>query len=280
MHILTFDMEEWYYLYHNPYRYLVRQETGGSFSLERITRKIFRFLEEKNFKATFFWQGGEARRYPTLVRELKEHGHEIGIHPFPHLKIERMGRKVFKTNVEKAIKTLEDIAGEKVTSYRAPFFSLTRKSTWALEILKDLGIECDSSTVVGRRFGNRFLPPTPCLIKKDDRTLMKEFPVTSFPIFRFDFKYGGSGYFRITPYKILDRRLATAPYVMSYFHPRDFDLYIHKKIKGNLYLKVKYRVGAQRAFRNLNKLSESLSWTSLEQANSKINWDKAEIIEL
>lgn len=279
MHILTFDVEEWYYLFHHPHRYLALREKESSVSLESITRKIFRFLEEKKLKATFFWVGEDAERYPGLVRELKDYGHEIGVHSFSHIKIEPMGKDIFRANLEKAVDIIQDITGQKVTSYRAPFFSLNRKSLWLPEILKGAGIECDSSTVENRRIGGRIVPSAP-FIFKNKGIAIKEFPVTSFSVFHFDFKYGGSGYFRITPYKFLDRRFRSSPYVMSYFHPRDFDLSIHKKIYRNPYLKFKYRIGTHRAFQNLNKLSETISWTSLERADRKINWDIAEIIEI
>lgn len=279
MHILTFDVEEWYYLYTYPYKYLTNRSREIPLSLERETRKIFRLLEDKNCKATFFWLGEEAERYPMLVRELKDHGHEIGVHSFSHLKIEQMGKNAFKMNLEKAVKTIEDIAGQKVTSYRAPFFSLTWKSLWALEILKDLGIECDSSTVEKRHIGSQNIPATPFIIKNNGIAL-KEFPATSFPVFRFDFKYASSGYFRVTPYNFLYHKMSTSPYLLSYFHPRDFDRAIHKKIRWNPYLRLKYRIGAGQAFMQLDKLSDVIPWVSLQEAQNLINWDEVKVIEI
>ncbi len=279
MHILTFDIEAWYHLYTRPYKHVILQKDQFSTSLERETRRIFHLMEEKNIKATFFWLGEDAERLPGLVRELNDYGHEIGVHSFSHLKIREMDRMTFKVNTEKVLKTIEDMTGEKVKSYRAPDFSMTVKDIWALEVLKDLGIERDCSIIAGSRFGNRIIPDAPFFIKNNG-IIMKEFPVSSIPVFRHNFKYAGSGYFRITPYKFLYRKITTSPYVMSYFHPRDFDTDIHEKIKWNPYLKLKYRISTDRAFRNLDKLSEQVPWISLHEAENRINWDTVEVVEI
>ena len=249
------------------------------YSLEWETNRIFHFLEEKNIKATFFWLGSDAERNSLLVRELNDYGHEIAVHSFSHLKIGKTNKMNFKINTEKAVKTIEDILGKKVKSYRAPNFSLTGKNIWALEILKELGIERDCSTAIGRSIGNVVLPPAPFIIKHNG-IAMKEFPASSLSILGNEYKYAGSGYFRITPYKLLYHKMTTAPYLMSYFHPRDFDSLIHKKIGWNPYLKFKYRIGTQRAFQNLNKLSDEIPWTSVQDACSIVDWNKAKMIQI
>ncbi|MBE0649567.1 MAG: polysaccharide deacetylase family protein [Bacteroidales bacterium] len=279
MHILTFDIEEWYHLYDHPKRFLTSQKNSHGFSLVKETNRIFRLLEEKNLKATFFWVGEEAQKYPLLVKELNKCGHEVGVHSLSHSKISRENQKMFKTNTEIAVKTIEDIIGVKVKSYRAPAFSLTNESLWALEVLTDLGIEYDNSTVVRKNLGGQIIPSTPFIIKNKD-IMMKEFPVNSFSLFGFNYKYGGSGYFRVAPYKFLNPRLISSPYLMSYFHPRDFDKSIHRKIGPNPLLKLKYRLGTQRAFRNLETLSKDILWTSIRDAAKKVNWDKTKIIEV
>ncbi len=190
-----------------------------------------------------------------------------------------MDKVTFKLNTEQALKTIEDITGEKVKSYRAPDFSITEKDLWALEILQDLGIERDCSTIAGSHFGGQIIPAAPFLIKNNG-VVLKEFPVSSFPFLGHNFKYAGSGYFRITPYGFLNHKITTSPYVMSYFHPRDFDTLIHKKIKWDPYLKLKYRMGAGRAFRHLGQLSEVIPWISLREAENGIDWEAAEVVEI
>ena len=69
-----------------------------------------------------------------------------------------------------------------------------------------------------------------------------------------------------------------SPYIMSYFHPRDFDIQIHRLIQANPLMKLKYRIGTKSAFTKLEKLSEKVKWVSLNQATAQINWDVAESI--
>ena len=279
MHILTFDIEAWYHLYPKSYKHIILPKDLYPLSLEKETRKIFHLLEQKNLKATFFWLGGDAKKHPGLVRELYNYGHEIGVHSFSHLRIKEMDKITFKLNTEKTLKIIEDITGEKVKSYRAPDFSITKNDLWALEILKDLGFERDCSTIAGSHFGGRIIPSAPFLIKNNG-VVLKEFPVSSFSFLSYNFKYGGSGYFRITPYRFLYRKMTTSPYVMSYFHPRDFDTMIHKKIKWNPYLKLKYRMGARRAFRHLGQLFEVFPWIPLREAENRMDWEEAEVVEI
>lgn len=62
-----------------------------------------------------------------------------------HIKVSDLTPEEFRRNTELVIKTLEDITGNPVTSYRAPGFSVNRKTSWAFEILSELVIEKDSS---------------------------------------------------------------------------------------------------------------------------------------
>ena len=279
MHILTFDIEAWYYLYNHPERFLRLPEKRSPGFLEKETTRIFHFLEERDLKATFFWLGADAKPCSSLVRKLHDSGHEIGVHSFFHAKIGAIDPGMFRSDTERAVKTLEDITGEKIKSYRAPIFSLTDESLWALEILHSLGIENDSSMVTGRQLGSRRVPSQPFLISNKGM-VMKEFPVTAFQMYGFDFRYSGSGFFRIAPYRFLHRKMTASGYVMSYFHPRDFDLHIHRKIKWNPYLKFKYRIGAKRAFDNMGRLSEENRWTSLRDSSQSVDWNMAEVMNL
>ena len=248
-------------------------------NLERNTDRICQFLEEKNLKASFFWLGSEAKRYPELVRKINALGHEIGVHSFYHIKVNELSENVFRENTSKAIETLEDISGKKVKAYRAPGLSMNEKTLWAFETLIDLGIEMDSSLLTGQFVDNKRIPNQP-FIADFNGLKIREFPISSFPFLNHSFNYGGSGYFRISPYKFLQKRITKSPYIMSYFHPRDFDLNIHRKISGNPYLKLKYRIGAENAFQKLEKLSEKVNWISLEKASGQMNWCDAKIVRL
>jgi len=248
-------------------------------NLEKNLDKICRFLNENKLKATFFWLGWEAARYSHLVRRIHNLGHEIGVHSYYHIRLNDLGKNEFQKNTARAIKILEDITGKKVRAYRAPGLSMNNKTFWAFEVLSELGIGADSSLVTGSFIGKQCVPDHPFIMNYHG-VKMQEFPVSSFWLFNHSFNYSGSGYFRITPYWFLRKEFVESPYTMSYFHPRDFDLNIHKMIKRNPYMKLKYRVGTKSAFHKLEKLSEKINWMSLEKASVQMNWEQAKTINL
>src|SRR4029077_8060818 len=94
---------------------------------------------------TFFWLGPVAIEYPGLLRRLVESGHEIGCHGWTHEPIYTMTPSRFKDETKRALNAIANVTGRPVRVYRAPYFSITKKSLWALEVLADLGVACDSS---------------------------------------------------------------------------------------------------------------------------------------
>lgn len=115
MNVLTFDTEEWYiekaYCSARSSRYLV---------FDRYLKSILDLLDEQNLKATFFCVGGLAKEFPQVVRLIADKGHDIGCHSNTHKFLYAMDRETLKADTEIAIKSLEDVAGKKVMSYRAP----------------------------------------------------------------------------------------------------------------------------------------------------------------
>lgn len=109
------------------------------------TRLILELLKKYHTKATFFIVGWTAERAPELVREIMHHGHEIGCHSYLHRKIYDLTPEEFRKDTIKAKDILEQITGKSIAGYRAPSYSITKKSLWALNILKELGFEYDSS---------------------------------------------------------------------------------------------------------------------------------------
>jgi len=279
MHILTFDIEDWFHTFDKAYYNRPALWETLSTSLEENVNRISGFLDKMGLKATFFWLGWEAHRYPQLVKKLLEQGHEIAAHSYFHTKISDLSPKTFYKDTERVVKTLEDITGKKVKSYRAPGMSINSSTLWALDILSELGIEEDSSLVTGQLLNGKIIPDRP-LVVDFKGSIVREFPVSSFPIFGKAFNYSSSGYFRITPFWYIQKKILNKPYTMSYFHPRDFDVGVHKFIKGNPYLKLKYRLGAKSTFHKLEQLTGNTNWISVEEADRQVNWDEVETLVL
>jgi peptidoglycan/xylan/chitin deacetylase (PgdA/CDA1 family) len=105
-----------------------------------------------------------AEQHPALVREIQAAGHEIGTHGYSHTLIYRQTPAVFREELTRSVRVLEDLTGGRVLGHRAPFFSITKDSLWALDILRELGLRYDSSIfpVKNYRYGIEDFPRWPC----------------------------------------------------------------------------------------------------------------------
>ena len=109
------------------------------------TRRLLRLLNRHDVQATFFVLGWVADRYPDLVREIHRSGHEIGSHSYWHRLVYDLSPEEFRDDLRRSRDVLEDLIGVPVTAYRAPSFSITKRSLWALDILIEEGFCVDSS---------------------------------------------------------------------------------------------------------------------------------------
>src|SRR5690606_8478481 len=184
MHILTFDVEEWFHILDN---YSTKTEDKWSKYETRIhdnIDRIFMLLQENNVKATFLCLGWTARRYPELIKTTDSWGHDIGSHSDMHQLAYEQTRKEFAADLETSVKTIEDITGKKVISYRAPGFSVTEQNTWVFEELVKQGIEIDCSIFPANRAHGGFPSfgiSKPCIIKTPNSQI-KEFPLNLFEV--------------------------------------------------------------------------------------------------
>ena len=172
--------------------------------------------------------------------------------------------------------SLEDVIGEKVNSYRAPAFTITPHTSWALEILAEEGFEYDSSIFPAKRsFGgfNLDLTEPAELVNKNYR--MREFPVNFKELGGKRLMYCGGGYFRFVPFPLIDHWMKATDYNMAYFHIRDFDAQ-QKAVLSLRYFKSYY--GIKGAFSKFERLLEEHRFISLRQAIERVNWEKSKFL--
>lgn len=282
MNILTFDLEEWFHILNNPSTDNESSWSNFEYRLRSNIDRILSLLDESNNIATFFCLGWVARKYPEIIREINSLGHEIGSHSNQHQLIYRHDRSFFKTDLQLSINVLEDITGEKVKAYRAPGFSLIKSTLWVFEELALNGIEYDCSIFLGnhshggriKRFGTK-----PSIVKFDGLEI-KEFPVNSFKFFQKEIAFSGGGYFRFLPYQVIKRLMNKADYIMTYFHPRDFDY--QQPIISDLsnFRKFKSYYGLKGAFTKAERFVVDYDFISLNHANKVIDWNKVEKYQL
>ncbi len=192
------------------------------------TRRILRIFDEHSVRATFFVLGWVAEKFPFLVREIDNAGHEIGSHSYWHRLIYQLTPAEFREDLRRSKQVLEEIISKPVTSYRAPSFSITRHSLWALDILVEEGIVFDSSIFPTRhdRYGipNAVREIHP--LETSAGTLW-EFPMSVVKLPGATIPASGGGYFRLYPYSFTKRLLSqinrSGRPLMFYLHPWEID---------------------------------------------------------
>ena len=282
MNILTFDIEEWFHILDNDSTKNENDWINYESRIHSNMDKIYEILDATNSKASFFVLGWIAEKYPELIREICDRGHEIGSHTHLHQLVYDQDRNTFYQDVDRSIKTLEDISGKKVRMFRAPGFSITETNKWAFEVLYELGIEIDSSVFPALRSHGgfaKFGTAEPSILNYNGAQL-KEFPINACNILNKSLIFSGGGYFRLFPYNTIKSFTKKSNYVMSYFHPRDFDPkqpMIHDLSRIR---KFKSYVGLNGSQKKLVNWLNDFEFTDIATANDIIDWKKVRKIEL
>ncbi|MCZ2341399.1 MAG: polysaccharide deacetylase family protein [Bacteroidales bacterium] len=197
--------------------------------MEETTRRILDRLAAYRVRATFYIVGEIARTHPGLIRDIAAAGHEIGSHGWDHRRVHTFTPESFRRDLVQSREALEEVSGTPVVGYRAPTFSVTRQTAWAVDVLAECGLRYDSSIFPVRhdRYGVPDAPRTPFLVAGPSRSLL-ELPPTTWRLAGQNLPVAGGGYFRLFPPFCMDRGIAqqhrlSLPVAMLYFHPWEFD---------------------------------------------------------
>lgn len=188
---------------------------------------ILRLLKKHGVLATFFIVGWIAENHPDMVRDIVKDNHDIGCHSYWHRNIYDLTPEEFREDTLRAKTILEKICNRKITAYRAPSYSITQKSLWALDILSELGFKVDSS-IFPIRHDIYGIPAAPRFRYKLPQQGMEEFPMSTAILFGQRIPVAGGGYFRLLPYwftKFALKRINNKekqPFVF-YMHPWEID---------------------------------------------------------
>ncbi len=195
-------------------------------TVEENTRVVLDLLDAHGTRATFFCLGWIAARRPALVRRIRERGHEVACHGYAHKAIHLQDPDEFRRDVTSAKKILEDAVGEEVIGYRAPTYSITQRTMWAIPIIEEAGFAYDSSIfpIYHDTYG---IPDAPRFPHRIPQTALAEFPISTFRIAGVNVPVSGGGYFRLLPYpvtRVCLRSLTSGgdPFIF-YIHPWELD---------------------------------------------------------
>jgi polysaccharide deacetylase family protein (PEP-CTERM system associated) len=165
------------------------------------TERLLDLFDEYEVRATFFVLGCVGERFPQLVADIAKRGHEVASHGYAHRLVYDQTPKAFRDDVRRAKTILEDSAGRGVLGYRAPSYSITPRSLWAIDILIEEGYSYDSSIfpIHHDRYGIPVSGREPYAIHRDSGTLV-EIPGSTAQLGTMNLPVAGGGYFRILPY--------------------------------------------------------------------------------
>lgn len=236
--VFTIDVEDWFHILEVTGTPDLASWDSHPSRLETNFRVLLELLAAHKVHATCFVLGWVARRFPLLLREAADLGHEIASHGFGHQIVHGISPREFRKDIRSAKAAIEDATGESVLGYRAPGFSITRTTPWAFDEIIEAGYTYDSS-VFPDNHGHGGLPGAPrhpYIIHSASGDLI-EFPVSiADTVFGPRCCFGG-GYLRLTPLWLL---LAMAERVRNdrrgvvwYIHPREIDPR-HPRLKMSL----------------------------------------------
>lgn len=165
------------------------------------TERLLQIFDEHHITATFFVLGWVAERFPSLVTRIATLGHEVASHGYGHRLIYDQTPQAFRDDVRRSKGLLEAAAGRRVRGYRAPSYSVTPRSLWALDVLIEEGYTYDSSIFPIRhdRYGIPLCPRHPYVLHRPGGALV-EAPASTATAGPLNLPIGGGGYFRILPY--------------------------------------------------------------------------------
>lgn len=229
--VLSFDVEEHHRI--EAAAHLAVPESMKQDYARRMadrTRLILDRLADRNLKATFFIVGEIAHSHPALVRDIAAAGHEVASHSWDHRRVHRFDPVSFREDLRRSKDALEEATGRPVVGFRAPTFSITSETGWAIDVLAECGFTYDSSIFPVRhdRYGIPNAPRQPFLAAGRELSLL-ELPPATYRRFGLNLPVAGGGYFRLFPPAVMRagiRQLSAEtvlPVAVLYFHPWEFD---------------------------------------------------------
>lgn len=256
------DFEDWFQGIEVPMKHWDQYASR----IEKGTEPLLDLLETSRVKATFFALGYIAKNNPEWIKRLSEKGHELASHGYSHEKVYNLSPQAFREEIATTKKLIEDLTGKPVVAYRAPYFSITPKSLWALEILAEEGytIDCSISPIKTWRYGIANCPDEIFYIPEVGIT---EFPVSPFKLFTKRIAIGGA-YFRIFPYfftrKGIRKRTSNGNPTMFYIHPWEYDPK-HPVVKFHWKARLTHYTGLTNTIPYTKKLLKDFSFVTVSE---------------
>ena len=266
---LSVDVEDWFQV--GAFESVIERDDWSSLidRVERNVREILDMFDAAEVKATFFALGWVAKRHGGLMREIVSRGHELASHGWDHGRVFRMDRQSFAEDISRARKVLEDAAGVPILGYRAPSFSIDRRTPWAFMELAEQGYLYSSSVapVSHDHYGWAEAPrfafhPIPGVS-------LVELPVTTAMFAGKRLAAGGGGFFRVIPYSftrwaIRQVNRTNARPAIFYFHPWEIDPGQPRVAGAPLKSRLRHYTNLDRMAAKLRQLVGEFAWGRMD----------------
>jgi len=229
LNAFSVDLEEYFHV--SNFASLIERSRWDALPsrVKDSTRRLLDAIDATRNRATFFVLGWIAERHPALVREIAARGHEIACHGYGHELVYELGPERFRADLRRARAAIEQATGTVVNGYRAPSYSITAASLWALQILVEEGFRYDSSIFPIRhhRYGIPGFARRPVRILLGGGTAIREFPLTTLAAGPWSLPLAGGAYLRFLPPSVfswgLGRLVAAGEPTVLCVHPWEID---------------------------------------------------------
>lgn len=229
IHMLSVDVEEYFQVEAASAGVTRDQWESIPRRLDASMDRALNLLAASGASATFFVLGWVAQRDRPLVRRIADAGHEVASHGMGHRMVGQSSPEEFRKDVRESRALLEDIVGRPVAGYRAPTFSITHRTAWAIDVLAEESYQYDSSVFPVRhdRYG---VPDAPRFIHRARGPAggsLIEIPPLTLRLAGMNWPVGGGGYLRLLPVRVVAAALGAAQARgrsgMIYLHPWELD---------------------------------------------------------
>lgn len=226
LNAMSVDVEDWFQV--GAFENTIRRADwdGLEHRVEANTDAVIALFERCGVKATFFTLGWVGERYPKLMRRIVDAGHELASHGYDHARVFTMTPDEFRADIARTRAILEDASGQAVTGYRAPSFSIDRRTPWAHEILAEEGYAYSSSVAPLAHDHYGWADSPRFAWRPVKGAAMIELPVTVAAIGPKRIATGG-GFFRLFPNRLADHAIGQVNRMdrpgIFYFHPWEID---------------------------------------------------------
>ncbi|HEX5731835.1 MAG TPA: XrtA system polysaccharide deacetylase [Blastocatellia bacterium] len=264
---MSIDLEDWFCVHNMEQAIDKRDWDACEMRVVENTRSILELLARHKTEATFFVLGWVAERAPDLVREIAARGHEIATHGYSHTLLTDMTPESFEEDLRRAIHVTRDCVDQEIVGFRAPSFTVTNKTLWAVEVLTRNGIRYDSSVFPVGFHPDYGMPNASLAVYRHNDKLV-EVPLSCAEIMGKRIPCSGGGYFRIFPYALTKRLLkrcnAQGRPAIFYLHPWELDPK-QPRMKLPLLKKFRHYYNLDKTLARLDRLLGDFEFTSVRK---------------